>query len=329
MSFKSGWEKLKQGTRETFGAEKSSLPDDVEDMVRRAEGMKKNYDTLISKAETVVQPDSTKKLIESVSKDKEKTAFRQPIYTLGQAIADVGLLDNDKDATVCGETIKSLAEVKSTLDNEIHEKFISPKVNLKEDLKEALKTYSDLKDKRLEYDAKKHKVDTGKAEKAGKYEEELRVAQQRLDDAISNARATLGPATDRTETSQAEHAQLMALMHSLLEYHRQAYETLKILDDKMHFADNMAAYQYCPRKRTSVEAQSPARSSSSLSRPVINNMTQRATALYDFNGTEADDLSFTTGDVMDIEDSSDPGWWRGRINGRSGMFPSNYVELMQ
>lgn len=52
----------------------------------------------------------------------------------------------------------------------------------------------------------------------------------------------------------------------------------------------------------------------------------RSTALYDFNGTEAGDLTFMTNNVIQLV-SCDPedDWWTGTLNGITGSFPKSYV----
>ncbi|KAJ1937466.1 hypothetical protein FBU59_004741, partial [Linderina macrospora] len=50
-----------------------------------------------------------------------------------------------------------------------------------------------------------------------------------------------------------------------------------------------------------------------------------ARVLEDFEGTEADDLTLKTGDVVEILKEYD-GWYYGKLNGETGMFPGNYVE---
>ncbi|KAI8925857.1 P-loop containing nucleoside triphosphate hydrolase protein [Entophlyctis helioformis] len=52
----------------------------------------------------------------------------------------------------------------------------------------------------------------------------------------------------------------------------------------------------------------------------------RCKALYNYDATEADELSFKVGDVITITGKDDPGWWTGTLNGQTGLFPSNYVE---
>ncbi|KAF2502638.1 hypothetical protein BU16DRAFT_521354 [Lophium mytilinum] len=56
---------------------------------------------------------------------------------------------------------------------------------------------------------------------------------------------------------------------------------------------------------------------------------ETVTALYDYEAQAEGDLSFTTGDVIEIitRTSNDQEWWTGRVNGRQGQFPGNYVRL--
>lgn len=56
---------------------------------------------------------------------------------------------------------------------------------------------------------------------------------------------------------------------------------------------------------------------------------QTCTALYDYTAQAQGDLSFTAGAVIEVVDrtSDANGWWTGRYNGQTGVFPGNYVQL--
>nr|CAG8581117.1 14395_t:CDS:10 [Entrophospora candida] len=54
-----------------------------------------------------------------------------------------------------------------------------------------------------------------------------------------------------------------------------------------------------------------------------------AVALYDFDGEQDGDLTFSKGDVITITKQSEStnDWWTGKCKGKEGIFPANYVEL--
>ncbi|KAK6624584.1 hypothetical protein RUM44_011443 [Polyplax serrata] len=54
----------------------------------------------------------------------------------------------------------------------------------------------------------------------------------------------------------------------------------------------------------------------------------RCKAIYDYMAQDLDELSFEPGDVIDIIKEHEGGWWQGRLRGKEGLFPSNYVEKM-
>ncbi|PSN63049.1 hypothetical protein BS50DRAFT_591260 [Corynespora cassiicola Philippines] len=52
-----------------------------------------------------------------------------------------------------------------------------------------------------------------------------------------------------------------------------------------------------------------------------------ATALYDYEAAEDNELSFPEGATITSVEFPDEDWWLGQFNGQSGLFPANYVQL--
>ncbi|XP_034855954.1 hematopoietic lineage cell-specific protein isoform X3 [Mirounga leonina] len=54
-----------------------------------------------------------------------------------------------------------------------------------------------------------------------------------------------------------------------------------------------------------------------------------AIALYDYQGEGSDEISFDPDDIITDIEMVDEGWWRGHCHGHFGLFPANYVKLLQ
>ncbi|TSN30249.1 CD2-associated protein [Bagarius yarrelli] len=53
-------------------------------------------------------------------------------------------------------------------------------------------------------------------------------------------------------------------------------------------------------------------------------------AIYNYEATNQDELDLKEGDIVHLlsKDTGEPGWWRGGLNGREGVFPDNFVVLV-
>ncbi|KAF3849487.1 hypothetical protein F7725_019206 [Dissostichus mawsoni] len=49
-------------------------------------------------------------------------------------------------------------------------------------------------------------------------------------------------------------------------------------------------------------------------------------SLFDYQPQNEDELELKIGDIVDITEEVEEGWWSGNANGKSGLFPSNFVK---
>jgi cortactin len=61
-------------------------------------------------------------------------------------------------------------------------------------------------------------------------------------------------------------------------------------------------------------------------KPVEGGLTARA--VYDYQATGEDEISFDPDDIITNIEQIDEGWWQGECNGHYGLFPANFVELI-
>jgi len=54
----------------------------------------------------------------------------------------------------------------------------------------------------------------------------------------------------------------------------------------------------------------------------------RVRALFDFQATDPDELTFRKGDIIAVLESVFKDWWKGLLRGQTGIFPLNYVEKL-
>lgn len=48
--------------------------------------------------------------------------------------------------------------------------------------------------------------------------------------------------------------------------------------------------------------------------------------MYAYQAQHADELSFQEGDTLYVLEKGDDGWWKAKVNNKTGLIPSNYIE---
>uniref|UniRef100_A0A1A8PDN4 Osteoclast-stimulating factor 1 n=2 Tax=Nothobranchius rachovii TaxID=451742 RepID=A0A1A8PDN4_9TELE len=56
---------------------------------------------------------------------------------------------------------------------------------------------------------------------------------------------------------------------------------------------------------------------------------RRCKVLFDYQPFNEDELELKVGDFVDVVEEVEEGWWSGSLKGKSGLFPSNFVEELE
>ncbi|XP_077515357.1 SH3 domain containing GRB2 like, endophilin-A isoform X4 [Amblyomma americanum] len=266
-----------------------------------------------------------------------------------------------------GEALKQLADIKYALEDNVKQNFLEPLTQLQnKDLKDVLHHRKKLQGRRLDYDCKKRKQLKGGhlteeeiklAE--DKFEESFNLASMGMFNLLQNDVEQISQLHALAEAFCEYHQQcaevLQGLTERLLEQKAEAaahehepYEPKKLSDLNLTAIHDDVSPM--------VESASPARSP--LSSPVnprpANNLflgsfpnphgtgaspgsrspnaraprAPSCRALYDFDPENEGELGFHEGDIISLVRRVDDNWYEGSFDGRTGMFPVNYVEVV-
>ncbi|XP_029316694.1 endophilin-A3a isoform X2 [Cottoperca gobio] len=335
------------------GAEGTKLDDDFMEMERKIEVTNKSVFDLLSKTTEYLQPNPASRaklnMLNTVSKIRGQvmtTGYPQTEGLLGDCMLRYGHDLGEDSIFGCalvdmGEAMRQMADVKDSLDISVKQNFIDPLQNLQDkDLKEITHHLKKLEGRRLDFDYKKKRQ--GKIS-----DEEIRQAVEKFDESKELAERSM---FNFLENDVEQVSQLSALIKAVVEYHRQSCEILQDLSGKLQkrisTASSRPKRQFKPKSiRSSMETldniqhNGMSYSSSLKSTDIqINHTVNRkkselldqpcCRSLYDFEPENEGELAFKEGDIIILTNQIDENWYEGMIDGKSGFFPINYVEVI-
>ena len=56
---------------------------------------------------------------------------------------------------------------------------------------------------------------------------------------------------------------------------------------------------------------------------------KKAKVTFEYEAQDQDELSLKMDDIIDVLGEEEPGWWKGQQGNKIGVFPSNFVELIE
>uniref|UniRef100_A0A8C6MHY1 Endophilin-A2 n=1 Tax=Nothobranchius furzeri TaxID=105023 RepID=A0A8C6MHY1_NOTFU len=328
------------------GAEGTKLDDDFRDLERKVDVTSKAVVEVISKTSEYLQPNPGERksclhlyfllntsdffVLSCLLSFGSAAGGHTGVYG-GIALVDVG------------EAMKRLAEVKDSLDIDVKQNFIDPLQGLYDkDLREIQHHLKKLEGRRLDYDYKK--------KRQGKIpDEEVRQALEKFHESKEVAETSM---YNLLETDIEQVSQLASLVESQLQYHRQAVQVLEELSDKlqdrMNEAQSRPRREYTPKPKPMFDfgdnnhsnggfstSMAPPPSRSTGKTPINQSEKRQKSpeqpsckALYDFEPENEGELGFHEGDVITLTNQIDENWYEGMLNGQSGFFPLNYVEVL-
>ncbi|NP_001088468.1 SH3-domain GRB2-like 3 S homeolog [Xenopus laevis] len=325
------------------GAEGTKLDDDFQEMERKIDITNKVVAELLSKTTEYLQPNPAYRarlgMLNTMSKIRgqvKTTGYPQTEGLLGDCMLRHGRELGEESEFGCalldgGECMKQMAEVKDSLDINVKQNFIDPLQSLQDkDLKEILYHLKKLEGRRLDFDYKK--------KRQGKIpDEEIRQAVEKFEESKELAERSM---FNFLENDIEQVSQLSVLVETALDYHRQSAQILEDLHNRLHNRINTASSR--PKRElqhrsiiatlesneklhhNGIPSDSPVKlsgSSDPLDQPCCR-------ALYDFEPENEGELGFKEGDIITLTNQIDENWFEGMVNGESGFFPINYVEVV-
>ncbi|KAI5609793.1 endophilin-A3 [Silurus asotus] len=341
------------------GTEGTKLNEDFVVMERKIDITSKSVLELIAKTTEYLQPNPASRaklgMLNTMSKIRgqvKTTGYPQTEGLLGDCMLRYGRELGEDSAfgsalLDVGEAMKQMGEVKDSLDINVKQNFIDPLQTLQDkDLKEIAHHLKKLEGRRLDFDYKK--------KRQGKIpDDEIRQAVEKFEESKELAERSM---FNFLENDVEQVCQLASLIEAALEYHRQSADILKELSGKLqsriNSASNKPKKEFMPKSIMSSlntinsnQQNGVSHSSSLKSSDVYEQATDQdyldpdtetelhmdqpcCRSLYDFEPENEGELGFREGDIIILTNQIDENWYEGMINGDSGFFPINYVEVL-
>ncbi|KAK9718938.1 Variant SH3 domain [Popillia japonica] len=222
-------------TEKMGGAEGTKLDLDFMDMERKTDVTYELVEELQTKTKEFLQPNPTARAkmaavkgISKLSGQAKSNTYPQPEGVLGDCMLLYGKKLGDDSMfgsalVEMGESLKQMADVKYSLDDNIKQNFLEPLHYLQtKDLKEVMHHRKKLQGRRLDFDCKRRRQAKDEEIKAAedKFAESLQLAQMGMFNLLEN---------DIEQISQ-----LATFADGLLEYHTQCTEILRTLTETLH-----------------------------------------------------------------------------------------------
>lgn len=244
-------------TEKMGGAEGTKLDLDFMDMERKTDVTCELVEELQVKTKEFLQPNPTARAkmaavkgISKLSGQAKSNTYPQPEGVLGDCMLMYGRkLGDDSPFGLAlvemGESLKQMADVKYSLDDNIKQNFLEPLHHLQtKDLKEVMHHRKKLQGRRLDFDCKRRRQAKG----SNIADDEIKLAEEKFAESLHLAQMGM---FNLLENDVEQISQLATFAEGLLDYHSQCTEVLKHLTEalleKKDEAANRPKVEFVPK----------------------------------------------------------------------------------
>ncbi|XP_047003263.1 endophilin-A isoform X6 [Schistocerca americana] len=333
-------------TEKMGGAEGTQMDEDFTDMEKKTDVTYELVEELQIKTKEFLQPNPTARAkmaavkgISKLSGQAKASTYPQPEGVLGECMVTYGRRLGDDSlfgSALCemGESMKQMADVKYSLDDNIKQNFLEPLHHLQtKDLKEVMHHRKKLQGRRLDFDCKRRRQAKG----SHITDEEIKMSEEKFAESLQLAQVGMH---NLLENDIEQISQLATFAEALLDYHQQCVEILRSLTEtlleKKQEAANRPKSEFVPKTLHDlhVEGLTDGLNASPLPSPMRSPARSAVpkmpccTALYDFEPENPGELGFKEGETITLTNKIDENWYEGTVNGRTGYFPVTYVQVI-
>lgn len=354
-------------TEKMGGAEGTKLDMDFMEMERKTDVTVELVEELSLKTKEFLQPNPTARAkmaavkgISKLSGQAKSNTYPQPEGLLAECMLTYGKKLGEDSSIFAqalvefGESLRQMADVKYSLDDNIKQNFLEPLHHLQtKDLKEVMHHRKKLQGRRLDFDCKRRRQAK---------DDEIRSAEEKFAESMTMAQMGM---FNLLENDTEQVSQLVTFAEALLDFHQQCAEVLRslteTLQEKREEAESRPRREFVPKtldlhldmpqhggstmgldglgtpshgggnaNTGASPLPSPMRSpaKSMAATPMRQQQTPSAQALYDFEPENPGELGFKENDIITLLNRVDDNWFEGSVNGRTGYFPQSYVQVI-
>eukprot|EP00730_Choanoeca_flexa_P009621 TRINITY_DN12692_c0_g1_i1.p1 TRINITY_DN12692_c0_g1~~TRINITY_DN12692_c0_g1_i1.p1 ORF type:complete len:371 (+),score=123.01 TRINITY_DN12692_c0_g1_i1:92-1114(+) len=225
-----------------------------------------------------------------------------------------------------GEGLQRIADAQYSMDDEVAQMVLGPMKETQDDtLKRLARERKKMESRRLDYDYKKRKIETGKSSFTN---DDVKQAEEKFEASKSVVENSM---MEFLDNDAEQVGQLQAFVQAYLSMAEQQVAALQEVQESLQEVLQDASDR-APRERRPPSVYQGAVSDDedddeSLDVPVTDGPC--AIAAYDFEPENEGELGFAEGQTIRLLSRLDENWLEGELNGRTGIFPSSYVEVVR